>query len=238
MNLNHNDTMTSEAMEMESTTMENIRDEVGSAILDAFRRRWSPKVFSHRPVELEKLRAIFEAARWAPSSVNEQPWSFLLAGKESSEGFNALLNCLNEKNKQWAQNAPVLILSMAKMHHQRDRSANRHAWHDVGLATANLMIQATALGLYTHVMGGFSSQKAREALGIPDGFEPVAMIALGYLPEWSDSDKSSAEVIPKIRTRKPLDELVFEGRWGNPARIVDHREDREAEGAWRETFVN
>jgi nitroreductase len=158
--------------------------------------------------------------------------------KEDLEAYNLLLSCLNEKNRQWAQYAPVLILSVAKMYREVDGKANRYAFHDVGLATASLMIQATALELYTHAMAGFSVQKAQEVLGIPEGYEPVTVIALGYLLESPDSDKLRADATPKIRARKRLDEFVFDGRWGNPAHFIDHRENREAEGAQEETPIN
>lgn len=221
MNLNHKDGVTAETMEMESTIVENASDQDEPAILDVLRRRWSPKVFSNRPVEPGKLRAILEAARWAPSSHNEQPCSFVLATKENGEAFSLLLSCLHEKNRQWAQHAPVLILSVAKMYREIDGKANRYAFHDVGLATASLMMQATALGLYTHPMGGFSVEKAREVLGIPEGYEPVAVSALGYLPESWELDKPRVEPILKNRTRKGLEEFVFEGRWGVPALFKD-----------------
>jgi nitroreductase len=181
MNFNHNDTMTAEAMEMESALVEGAPDQDTSTILDVLRRRWSPKGFSNRRVEPAKLRAVLEAARWAPSSHNEQPWSFVLATKENAEAYNLLLGCLHEKNRQWAQHARVLILSVAKMYREIDGKANRYAFHDVGLATASLMIQATALGLYTHPMGGFSVEKAREVLVIPEGYEfHIALIAMSF----------------------------------------------------------
>jgi nitroreductase len=171
--------MTAEAMKMGSAIMENAPDRVGSAILDVFRRRWSPKAFSSRPVELEKLRGVLEAARWAPSSVNEQPSRFILARKGISEEYTTLLGCLNNKNQEWAQYAPVLVLSIAKLNLTRNGELNRHALHDVRLATANLIVEASALGRHTHAMGAFSIEKTRATLGIPDGYEPVTIAALG-----------------------------------------------------------
>ncbi len=225
-------------MEVESSIVEETPDQGQPVILDVLRRRWSPKVFSSRPVEPEKLSIVLEAARWAPSSHNEQPWSFVLATKENLEVYNLLLSCLKEKNRQWAQYAPVLILSVAKMYREMDGKQNRHAFHDVGLATANLIMQATSLELYTRPMAGFSVQMAQEALGIPDGYEPVGVIALGYLPESRDSEKPRTDLIPLNRNRKPLDEFVFEGRWGNPAPSIDHHEIQETKSAQQETFIN
>jgi len=217
-----------ETMKVLCTLPEAISDEDSSEILNVLRRRWSPKVFSSRPVEPQNLRTVFEAARWAPSSVNEQPWRFIFTTKERPEDYDALLSCLSERNKQWAQHAPVLILSVAKMFHERDGEPNRHAWHDVGLATANLIVQATALELYVHPMAGFSVQKVREVIGIPEGYEPVAVIALGYLPESWELNKPREEVIPKKRSRKPLHEFVFEGRWGNAAHFIDDHVSQHA----------
>jgi len=238
MNLNDNSTRMAKAMEIESTVMEGISNQVGRTILDVLHRRWSPRSFSSRQVEPEKLRVILEAARWAPSSHNEQPWSFVVATKDSHEAYDRLLSCLNEKNRQWAQYAPVLILSVAKTYRGMDGKENRYAFHDVGLATANLIVQATALELYTHAMAGFSVQRAQEVLEIPEGYKPVAVIALGYLPESSGGDKLRTDGIAKISTRKPLDTFVFEGRWGNPAHIFDHCEDQGAEDAREETFID
>jgi len=230
--------MMTESIEVESAVVDTVQHETSLPILDVLRRRWSPKAFSGRSVEPENLRTVLEAARWAPSSHNEQPWSFVLVTKENLEVYNALLSCLNETNRQWAQYAPVLVLSVAKMYYGKDGRTNRHAFHDVGLATANLILQATALELYTRPMAGFSVQRAREVLGIPDGYEPVAMIALGYLPESRDLDDPRAEPIPKNRSRKEFDEFVFEGRWSNPARFIDRRESQEAKSVQHETFIN
>ncbi len=184
---------------------------------DLIRLRWSPRAFSDRPVDPEKLRSLFEAARWAPSSFNEQPWAYLMATREDPEGFARLLSVLMEGNIAWAQHAPVLMLSVAKLNFERNAKPNRHAFHDVGLATANLIVQATAMGLYVHQMAGFHAEKARELFAIPEGWEPVAAIALGY-PGEPDSLPASLrdrELAP--RTRKPLKEFVFTRRWGQTA---------------------
>lgn len=238
MNLKDKDIVTAKAVEVESSIVEETLDQGQPVILDVLRRRWSPKVFSSRPVEPEKLWTILDAAQWAPSSVNEQPWSFVLVTTENLEAYNLLLSCLNEKNRQWAQYAPVLILSVAKMYREMDGKENRYAFHDVGLATTNLMIQATALEIHTDAMVGFSVERTREVLGIPEGYEPVAVIALGYLPESWDSEKPRADLMPKNRSRKPLDELVFEGRWGNRALSIDPHERQEAESVQQATFIN
>ncbi len=186
-------------------------------IHDLLARRWSPRAFDGRPVEREKLTSLFEAARWAPSSNNEQPWRFLVATREQPEDFERLLACLLEGNRKWAQRAPVLILSVASLNFEESGKPNRHAFHDTGLAAENLVLQASALGLAAHQMAGFDVEKARADLRIPQGCEPVAMIAVGYpgdpdrLPEYLNQ----RELAP--RRRNPVSTFVFAGDWGKPA---------------------
>lgn len=183
-------------------------------IHDLLHRRWSPVAFDDRAVSSDTLTALFEAARWAPSCFNAQPWRFIVATREDAAEYERLLHCLVDKNIEWAQSAPVLALSVARLRFEHNDKPNRHALHDVGLAVENLIVQATALGLYVHVMAGFHRDEAREAYGIPDGFEPVAAIAIGYM--------GNAESLPEHlrkrqlaeRERKPLGELIFSARWG------------------------
>jgi nitroreductase len=132
-------------------------------IHDLLRQRWSPIAFSEQQVEQELLRSVLEAARWAASSYNEQPWSFIVATSDNQEEFNRLLSCLAEGNQIWAQNAPVLMISVAKLSFERNGVENRHAFHDVGAALANLAIQATANGLFIHQMAGFDVPKSRSS---------------------------------------------------------------------------
>src|SRR2546426_5475838 len=134
-------------------------------IHDLLRKRWSPRAFSSRPVEPDKLRSLWEAARWAPSSYNEQPWSFIVATKEDEAEYARLLSCLVEGNIQWAQHAPVLMVSVARLSFDEDGNPNLHAFHDVGQAVANLIVQATALGLVVHQMAGIFPDKIRELYG-------------------------------------------------------------------------
>ena len=189
-------------------------------IHDLLRRRWSPRAFSDRTVEPEKLQSLLEAARWAPSCFNEQPWSFIIATKENPAEHARLASCLVESNLRWAPQAPVLMLSVAKRYFERNGKENRHAFHDVGLAVENLVIQAVALGLAVHQMAGFHVEKARTLFSIPEGYEPVAMIALGYLgdPEALPEDLRQRELAP--RSRKPLETFVFFGRWGQTSPLI------------------
>jgi nitroreductase len=189
-------------------------------ILDLFKRRWSPRAFSDQPVEAEKLRILFEAARWAPSSNNEQPWRFIVANKDYETDWNRLFACLVEGNRKWAYRAPVLILSVASLNFEDDSTPNRHAFHDTGMAVENLVLQATALGLAAHQMAGFDVEKARADLKIPSGYEPVAMIAVGYPGDPAQlSDRLCArETQPRVR--KPLTEFVYSATWEQPSPLL------------------
>lgn len=189
-------------------------------IEDKIKQRWSPRAFSDRMVEPEKLRSLWEAARWAPSSYNEQPWYFLVATKDDEAEYEKMLSCLVEGNQQWARLASVLMISVARLQFEKNGKPNRHAFHDVGLAVANMIFEATALGLFVHQMAGFYPDKVRELYDVPDGFEPVAAIAIGYpgdvdaLPE----DFKERETAP--RQRKPLESFVFRGAWDNSSPLV------------------
>jgi nitroreductase len=186
-------------------------------IHDLLLRRWSPRAFADRPIEPEKLATLFEAARWAPSSFNEQPWSFIVATKDYPDDYARLLSCLAEKNQQWARSAPVLAISVAALSFKHNAKANRHHFHDVGLATGMLLVQATSLDIYAHMMAGFSPDAARQTFAIPATHEPVAALVLGYLgdPATLPPDIQQRELTPS--TRKPLRDFVFSSRWGNPA---------------------
>ncbi|MBI1730763.1 nitroreductase family protein [Candidatus Acetothermia bacterium] len=189
---------------------------------DLIKRRWSPRAFSKKSVEPEKLRSLLEAARWAPSSGNEQPWRFIVTRKDEDEAFELLRACLNEGNQAWAKNVPVLMLSIAKMFRGDDVTRpNRTALYDVGLSVGNLVIQATALGLHVHQMGGFDAQKARQTFQIPAHFEPIAAIAVGYLGDPAQLDEKLREREIAPRERKPLRELIFTEKWGESSSIIE-----------------
>jgi nitroreductase len=196
------------------------RREAAHPIHDLLARRWSPRAFADRPVERDKLLSLLEAARWAPSSNNEQPWHFIVATKDQPEEFDRLLGCLVEKNQSWAKAAPVLMMSVASTVFSRNGKPNRHALHDVGQAVADMTVQATALGLYVHQMAGFSVDKAREVYFIPDTFEPVAAIALGYLGDPSTLAEDLRQRELALSSRKLIGELVFMGAWGRRAEWV------------------
>jgi nitroreductase len=173
-----------------------------------------------RPVEPAILLSLFEAARWAPSGGNGQPWRFIV-GRKGAPTHNKLVSVIKEGNLPWAAQTPVLMLTVAKMTTSSGRP-HRHAFHDIGLAVANLTFQATAHNLYVHQMGGFEPEKARDVFAIPEGFEPVTAIALDYLgePERLDEKNRERELTP--RTRRPLTDFVFEETWGQAAESLCH----------------
>jgi nitroreductase len=187
--------------------------ETSAPIHDLIKHRWSPRGFDPRPVEPEKLRSLFEAARWASSSYNAQPWYFIVGTENDSENYNRILETFVEFNRGWAKRAPVLALSVAKLTFD-DGKPNRHAFHDVGQAAANLSIQAEALGLSVHQMAGIDPEKARKLFHIPAEYEAVAGMALGYAgdPAALPDEMRKRELAP--RQRKPLDSFIFTGQWG------------------------
>jgi nitroreductase len=193
--------------------------ETSVPIHDLIRHRWSPRAFDPRPVEPEKLRGLFEAARWAPSSYNAQPWYFIVGTKDDPENYNRVLDTFVEFNQGWAKQAPVLALSVAKLTFD-DGKPNRHAFHDVGQAAASLTIQAEALGLSVHQMAGIDPEKARNLFHIPADYEAVAGMALGYAgdPSSLGDEMRKRELAP--RQRKPLDSFVFTGEWGKVSPLV------------------
>ena len=183
---------------------------------ELIRNRWSPRAFSQKAVTEEAIRSLFEAARWAPSSFNEQPWRFLVARAQDPQKYERMLSCLVEKNQQWAKLAPVLAISVARTLFARNDKPNRHALYDVGQATAQLALQAMALGLYVHQMAGFSSERTRELYAIPDDCEPVAALAIGYPGDLSVLPKDFLESERRERSRRGQDEIVFDDAWKNP----------------------
>ena len=187
--------------------------ETHSPIHDLLRRRWSPRAFSERMVEPETLNSLFEAARWAPSSNNEQPWHFIVGTKADLSGYERLFACLAEGNKKWVFRAPVLMLSVARLNFEDEGTPNRHAWHDTGMAAMSLCLQATAMGLVAHQMAGFDREMARVELKIPAGYEPVAMIAVGYPGDPAELPDYLREREFKPRERKSIPQFVFDATW-------------------------
>lgn len=189
----------------------NVQAPVHELIAD----RWSTRAFDDRPVEKEKLSSCLEAARWAPSCYNDQPWRFLVTDRHRDvEAWQKLLDCLSPGNQVWACRAPVLILACSVGRFTHNEQPNRWAQYDTGQAMLALCLQATAVGLATHQMGGFDPARAREAFGIPTAFTPMSVTALGYPagPEvLGDEDLRRRE--QAARQRKPMQEIAFVGAW-------------------------
>jgi nitroreductase len=182
--------------------------------------RWSPYCFESKSMSDDDLRSILEAARWAASSYNEQPWNYIVAKQEDSEEFSRLLSCLVEPNQLWAKEASVLLAGIAKLNFSRSDKPNRAAIHDLGLASATLVLEATARGLVAHQMIGILPEKVRELYGVPEGYEPMTAIAIGYPGDPKNAPEALRERDSARRPRRPLKEFVFHGKWGVSLDIV------------------
>lgn len=192
------------------------------SILPHFAERYSPYVYEPRAVEREKLLRILEAARWAASSFNEQPWRYILAERTNEAAFADALECLVDANQVWAKHAGALLLCCTKKNFSYNRKPNRVSEHDLGMAGANLSIQAVTEGLQVHMMGGIVPSKIRQTYKVPEDFEPLTAIAIGYpgKPDADHVDQSIAERDSTKRERMPLGEFVFESSWGQAATLV------------------
>src|SRR4051812_25765176 len=165
-------------------------------------KRWSPYAFADRPVPVDDLRSLFEAARWAASSYNEQPWAYIVATKSDPGAFERLHSCLVEGNQRWAAAAPVLALGCTRLLFNRDGKPNAAAVHDLGLASASLTLEATARGLVVHQMIGILPDKARELYRIPDDVQPVTGLAIGYAADPNTLPENYRQRDLAIRGRK------------------------------------
>jgi len=181
-------------------------------IHDLLKNRWSPRAFSAQPIEKEQLLSLFEAARWAPSGANSQPWAFIVTTLSDPEPHTKLVNTLGERNQMWAKHAPVLVLTVVQREREPGKT-NYWASYDLGQSVAHLSIQATAMGLFVHQMAGFDQQKAREAFDLPQGYDPMTVFTIGYPAELDSltSEVRERELAP--RTRKALSNFVFDGEW-------------------------
>ena len=182
--------------------------------------RWSPYAFAERPVSEDDLRSLFEAARWAASSYNEQPWSYIVAIKANPAEFERMLSCLVEGNQAWAKAAPVLAIGCINLHFVRNGKPNAAAVHDLGLASATLTLEATARGLFVHQMIGILPDKARELYRVPEGVQPLTGLAIGYAADPNTLAEVYRQRDLAPRQRKPLAEFMFGGQWGTPSPII------------------
>ncbi len=177
-------------------------------------QRWSPRAFSDQEVEPYKICSLLEAARWAPSCFNEQPWRFFIGASNVNPRTHEKLASLLMSGNDWAAKAPVLLLTVTKLTFTYNDAPNRHGAHDVGMALENIMLQAVDMGLVTHAMAGFYADKAVSELLIPEGFQPMALVAIGYPgpPEVLADPLRERELAP--RERRPLQELIYSDQWG------------------------
>jgi nitroreductase len=188
-----------------------------SGVEEIILRRWSPRSFADKDVSSADLTKIFTAAAWAASSFGEEPWRFLV-GRKGDATYAKIMDALVEFNQSWAKSAPVLILSAGKKTFTQNGQPDRYGLHDTGAASANLSLQATALGLHTHGMGGFDQEKARASFGIPEDFEIGAVWALGYLGDPAVLPEQMQAMEKAPRKRKPLEAFVFV-EWDKPATL-------------------
>jgi nitroreductase len=186
-------------------------------IHELFMRRWSPRVYDPaKPVSREQLASLLEAGRWAPSCNGDEPWRYLVWDRaRDPAGYAKAFDCLSENNRKWVKNVPLLMLSCAGSIFEVKQTPNRWTQHDTGAASVCIALQAVALGLVAHQMGGFDAEKARTAFSIPPEYTPMAMIAIGYQAEpdtMDDEEVKKKELAP--RARKPVPTRFFEGGWG------------------------
>lgn len=183
-------------------------------IHDLLKERWSPRAFDSRPIADDMLWSLFEAARWSPSAANEQPWAFIIA-RQGGTAYDRLVAALSGNNQRWAGHAPVLIITLAKL--TRNGVPNRHAYYDVGQAVAHLTIQAESSGIRLRQMGGFDAQQVRQDFSIPEQYDPVTVIALGYAGKAENLPEDLRERENAERSRKPIYDFVFQDLFGKPA---------------------
>jgi nitroreductase len=184
---------------------------------EALMARWSPYAFADRPVEPTVLRSLFEAARWAPSSYNEQPWRYVVATRDDPTAFQRVLACLVEANQAWAKAAPVLGLGIVVTRFQRNTKPNAACEHDLGIASATLTFEATRRGLVVHQMIGIEPERARKTYAVPEEAKALTGLAIGYPGDPTGLPEKLRERDLARRTRRPISEFVFGPRFGEAA---------------------
>ncbi|MEM6428372.1 MAG: nitroreductase family protein [Deinococcota bacterium] len=206
---------------MSDVTLDNLLEikqpDTRQPLTELLAKRWSPRAFAGKTISDDVLVGLLEAARWSQSSNNQQPWRFIV-GQRGTPTFDKLWDCLMEGNQGWAKRAAVLMLAVVRTTSERNGAPNRHAFHDVGAALTHLTIQAASHDIYVHQMGGFHQDKARETFAIPEPFEPLTALALGYLGNVDKLDEGQREREFASRSRKSLSEIVFSETWeeGHP----------------------
>jgi len=187
---------------------------------ELIRERWSPRAFSAKEISSEDLRSLFEAARWAPSSSNEQPWAFIVATRNDNQNFTKALQPLVEFNVNWAKNAYVLGFAVAELAFAKNKTPNRNAHYDTGAAMSQLTTEATSRGIFVHQMAGFDPDTAREVFEIPSGWDAIAAFAMGYPGDPASLPQPYRDRETAPRVRKPIREFVMNGKWGHTASFI------------------
>ena len=197
-------------MQKIATTQEPIHDIIA--------HRWSPRAYdTNKAVSQEQLVSLLEAARWAPSCFGDEPWRFIAWDKnKNATAWEGALDCIVPGNQAWAKDAPVFILVCADTLFSHNQKPNRWGAYDTGAAAVSLSLQATSLGLVTHQMGGFDGDKARAAFAIPEQFQMMAMIAVGYAADANSLSEELKEREQAPRKRRALGELFYDGVWNQP----------------------
>jgi nitroreductase len=188
--------------------------ETAFPLYEVIAERWSPRAFAETPPSDAELGSILEAGRWAASCFNDQPWRFIVGIKGRGDAWQRLYEALMPGNQAWCIRVPVLMVSVAVPSFRHNGTPNRHWQHDVGMASAQMAVQATSMGLALHFMAGFDRGKVRAAFAVPEGHEPMAAIALGHPaePDVLPADIAAKELMP--RSRLGLNEIIFGARWG------------------------
>jgi len=189
------------------------------ALHSLLEKRWSPRAFSDKKVEREKLQRIFEAARWAPSSSNEQPWSFIL-GEAGDESYLKIFETLMEFNQLWVKTAPIVVLAVGKVDSAKSGKENAFFEYDIGQAVAHLTFQASEEGLWVHQMGGFDGKKAKELFNIPEGFMAVSAFTVGYMGDYKVLHPNLQKLEVAERERKNMEDFVFSNTFGEKSSLI------------------
>jgi nitroreductase len=187
---------------------------------ELIRDRWSPRAFSDKAIAPADLRSLFEAARWAPSSNNEQPWAFIVATRNDPESFTKAMQPLVEFNARWAKNAYALGFAVSELAFAKNNTPNRNAQYDTGAAMSQLSIEAASRGLLVHQMAGFDPDTAREVFEIPSGWDAIAAFAIGYPGDPASLPQPYRDRETAPRVRKAIRDFVMSGRWGHTADFI------------------
>lgn len=195
-------------------------------IHDLLRQRWTQRAFSDRAIEVEKLRCLFEAARWAPSSFNEQPWRYIIATRDQRDEFDKMLSCLMDKNQRWIRSSgvPFLMIVLSKKTFTYNGKPNRVHTHDIGLSMGNFLIQATAMDLFVCQLQGIHLRRVADLYLVPEDFEPAIGCAVGYPGELLRLPAEFHEREIQQRIRADFKDFVFEGTFGRSAKLFTRGE--------------